>query len=761
MRLTIDALDGTGEQDWTSLLDAEAPPKIVRKLNEAPRMTAVVAAKLTAAAGSKARLYRDDGGLWFDGYLETAAQMTCAGMGSGAPVFRSTLHAVGELSALDHQALTERAAMGGLTAGQAVKSLAAEANAGFASTAVQDVAQASAGRVESGERWTAAVTEIANNARAVLEAQNRALTMSAAGTVTRTLSDSDAGFVPQTLKITVGPVAANDITVIGGREPAQYMRDAFTATGTQMTFSLTADAYGASPVVLVADDFHAMALDAAKWVNDAGSLTFTQGGVATAGAAALRYRNRVEVGGLLLLEQTGISYTSGQGMVGGLYSGGRATANCLAGVLLNNGQVQPVVNGVAQAAIAQTLTAGMLYEFRTLVFHPEPIRAGQVYASSTHNGAQARTSQVWAGTTHVVLTMRQINPADHSTLSGAQVVIYDGTMQGTPGYADYLPLCATNLACTLGQAAARNLGAVWVQSYSAGRGWRTRVLGDVTAGAECRISGATLHFTPASEPVLNEFVDVFYRTGGLACGRVVAPLSVQALATSEDAGTRSLVAHVESPAPRTSLDCEQAARALLDDLTQSACAAEYEAWISGLPQGATDVRPGETWTVQAAAWGTTFTALVREVEIAFAGLSDARARFLIKMANEAAQAQAMRWQRAQHNALITVVSSQLQDDVSARPTGLPDARFTTWTATQMTLDMGTDPPAGGGFEVRVEGDWGWGMTINQNLVGRYTTRTLTLPNATVTQRFYVRQFDASTPPRYSTYSAVLNMDVPS
>jgi hypothetical protein len=220
-----------------------------------------------------------------------------------------------------------------------------------------------------------------------------------------------------------------------------------------------------------------------------------------------------------------------------------------------------------------------------------------------------------------------------------------------------------------------------------------------------------------------------------------------------------MVVHVTAPAPRTSLDCEQAARALLDDLTQPGCTVEYQAWVGMLPQSVTDVQPGELWDISAAMWGLSCAAVVREVEIAFQDLSDHYARFTVLLANDAAKPFALRFGRAKHNALVTVVSSNLQDDVSARPSGLPDARITTWSASSLTMDAGADPIVGGGFEVRVEGDWGWGMTINQNLVGRYTSRTITLPNTGVTQTFYLRQFDASAPPRYSPYTAVLNLVV--
>ena len=763
MKLTIDNLNGAGETDYSALLDAEAPPKIVRKLNQPPVLTAWLAcqgANIPVSAGSKVRLYRDSGGLWFSGYLGEAPQLAFAGEAMGKPVVRAALIAQGELSALDRRALSEHVAMGGCTAGEAVTALTLEGNAAYNVSAVQGIAQTGSITVEDGERWSTAAGQVANASRAVLTAANNALTMAPVGAVTRTLTDSDPGFSPQSLKLAVSAPVANEITVIGETEPAMYWRDCITATGTQEYFYLTHAAFKSKTTVLVEDDFVGPALDLTKWVNDlpASPPTFASGGVACAGPVALRFRDQVEVGGLTLLEQTGISYVSGQGLVGALFSGGHAVNFCIAGVMLTGGNICPVINGVMNAPVGQ-IAPNMLYEFRTLVFHPEPIRVGQVYASSVCNGANARTSEVWAATTHVVLTMRAIDPTNPSTTSGAQVVIYDGTLQNVPAFADYEPLWGLNLTCTLGSASASNLGAVWVQSARPGQAWRTRVIGDVTAGAECYVASNELHFTAASEPVLNEQIEIFYRTEALACGSVLDPQSVQAMANSEDSGLRSMVAHVTWPLPRTSFDCEQAARALLDDLAQTGYSGEYQAWVGSLPQGATDVQPGEQWNISAPSFGFDCSVIVREVELSFQNLSDEYAVLSLKFANDAAQTLAMHFVRTKHNALLTVVSSNLQDNVSVRPSGLPDARITTWSATALTMDAGMAPVAGGGIEVRTEGDWGWGTTVSRNLVGRYSSQTITLPVAGVTQAFYLRQYDASTPPQYSPYSTVLNLVV--
>jgi hypothetical protein len=763
MKLTIDNLDGAGETDYTALLDAEAPPKIVRKLNQAPVFTAQLGCRgngITAVAGSKVRLYRDSGELWFSGYLEDTPQRNFAGAAMGTPVFRVALKAVGELSALDRIALSERAAMGGCTAGEAISALAREANASFDLSVVQDVAEAGTYTVETGEVWSAAAAQIADGARAALSAENRALTLTPVGSVTRTLTENDPGFEPESLKLSMGGPVANDITVVGGTEPAMYVRDCFTATGKQTAFSLSRLPFKVKTAVQVEDDFHGTALDTTKWASDFPTpLTFTQAGVSSAGAVALRYRDRLEIGGLIILEQTGINYVGGEGVVGGLFCGGFALNNCVAGVLLNDGQVQPIIGGVVNASVKQ-LSPNKRYEFRTAVFHPEPIRAGQVYSSSVCNGENARSSQVWFGTTHVVLTMREIDPEDASTTSAPQVVIYDGTLQNVEAYADYLPLWGLNLSCTLGHARATNEGAAWVQSAVPGQPWRTRWIGDVTVGAECFITSTPdLHFSSAAEPVANEQIEVFYRARGLACGRVTDSQSVQALKNSEDSGVRSMVVRVNTQAPRTSLDCEQAARAMLDDLTQKRFGGEYETWVGSLPQGANDVQPGEQWNIAATSWGLNGEVIVREVEIDFQNLSDEFARFKLRVANDAEAPFTIRFERAKHNALISVVSSDQQEDVSQRPQGLPDARVTNLGTTTLAIDAGADPVPGGGIEVRVEGDWGWGMAVDRNLVGRYASRAFTLPRTTATQEFYLRQYDGKNPAKYSPYSTVLHVEV--
>ena len=47
-----------------------------------------------------------------------------------------------------------------------------------------------------------------------------------------------------------------------------------------------------------------------------------------------------------------------------------------------------------------------------------------------------------------------------------------------------------------------------------------------------------------------------------------------------------------------------------------------------------------------------------------------------------------------------------------------------------------------------------------NLAGRFTTQTFTLPRLSRVQGYYLRQYDGSSPAKYSRYSALLHVDYP-
>ena len=69
------------------------------------------------------------------------------------------------------------------------------------------------------------------------------------------------------------------------------------------------------------------------------------------------------------------------------------------------------------------------------------------------------------------------------------------------------------------------------------------------------------------------------------------------------------------------------------------------------------------------------------------------------------------------------------------------------------------PPAGGGFEVRRR-DGGFGAAVDQDLVLRSPVRSFSIPRAAQVEQYFVRMYDASTPPVYSRFSAAVFTDIP-
>jgi|ERR1700690_3903547 hypothetical protein len=57
-------------------------------------------------------------------------------------------------------------------------------------------------------------------------------------------------------------------------------------------------------------------------------------------------------------------------------------------------------------------------------------------------------------------------------------------------------------------------------------------------------------------------------------------------------------------------------------------------------------------------------------------------------------------------------------------------------------------------------DVGWGPANDRNLVGRFATQSFVIPRLSRAQSCFLRQYDASVPPKYSRYSAALHVDYP-
>jgi hypothetical protein len=366
--------------------------------------------------------------------------------------------------------------------------------------------------------------------------------------------------------------------------------------------------------------------------------------------------------------------------------------------------------------------------------------------------------------------VHDVDPSSPATQVGPSTVLYDGVLSGAPQFCTYAPVNARNLFCAVAFTRLIQATDVEVRTSLPGEPFVTRLVGPLSSGCECNvISGSTLDFFTEYVPAVNQQIEIHYRGqhGGdpsllnvaRAMARVMNPTSIAAEQHGIDDGVRSVVRHVKSPAARTSADCENAALAILSDGASAGWTGKYEVWSDFLPGGAADIFPGDALAVNVPSCSANFQAVVREVEITFHDLFADHSLYRIQFADDSAKTLAFEFEAAKNampSSLPTITTAQVGDTV------LPDltsAQITQVTSTSVSVDAGVSPPNGGGFEVRW-GDFGWGKSADENLAGRFTTQTFTLPRLARVQDYFVRQFDASNPPKYSRHSAALHVDVP-
>jgi hypothetical protein len=219
------------------------------------------------------------------------------------------------------------------------------------------------------------------------------------------------------------------------------------------------------------------------------------------------------------------------------------------------------------------------------------------------------------------------------------------------------------------------------------------------------------------------------------------------------------VRHLKAPAARTTADCENAALALLSDGATAGWTGKYEAWSDFLPGAAQDIFPGDALAVNVASCSANFQAIVREVEIAFQDLAGDHSFYKIHFADDAAKTVSFEVETASITTPLTIAPIT---NAQVGSTFLPDltsAQITAVDSTTASIDVGITSPNGGGFEVRWS-DSGWGKSNDENLAGRFTTQAFTLPRLSRVEDYFLRQFDASVPPKYSRHSTALHIDYP-
>jgi hypothetical protein len=257
--------------------------------------------------------------------------------------------------------------------------------------------------------------------------------------------------------------------------------------------------------------------------------------------------------------------------------------------------------------------------------------------------------------------------------------------------------------------------------------------------------------------VPGERITVYYRNERRSVARLADASSIASEAVNGAPGTCRWLGKVTAPAARSSVDCESAAQAVL------AFATSRDAALSGtytLVNPTADIWPGDVLAVTSA--GVTTSLLVRSV-VATDGSALPEVRsYKVSFAND----WAAEWAAGIGLKLSEEIAADayLPQTASAAPgevlANLQQLAVTGLTGTALQVDAGTAPPAGGGFEVRRK-DWEFGAGADAaDMVLRSPVRSFSVPRAAQVEQFYLRMYDASSPPLYSRFSSALFVNAP-
>lgn len=751
MRLIIDNFDSLGARDYTAAIATDSLPRITRHLNRpaeaAFALLAVGASFVVPVAGARVILSRADGSSVFTGYIATAPDYEYLGWGQAGPAYRFAIQCVGDEFILDRKTLKPRPTYVNRFAGDILKAIANALAANAFSTAAVEPVEALTYSASPAPSFSRHAAELALRTRSLYRAHDAALTFQPLGRATVNINESDANFSPDALKLTAPDRFANDISVTGNVEPQAHVKDYFLGDGVSLSFSLSHPPFDASTHTQLDEEYLAVP-DPALWTL-AGATSSPGNALVVNGAATLSLNDPVELGGALQLQHGDFTFNAAStGLAGALCSGPFDQAHCLAGFLFspNGGQtrIQPVING-AVAGSSITTAAGKHYVLATRIFASETYRHQRAFHSSAHPAGAARGNVDIAANVRAILELHVIDPANPGTTATPSTILYDGYIASCPAFASYAVISASATYANIWFTRHLRAQDVYVSSTIPGHAGRTRIVAPQYEGGECHVSTTSLRFYAEQVPAPNEAIRVVYRDSGRASARATDATSIA------QRSTRTLVTTLTSPAARNAAECETSAHALLDDRTQQAWSGEYSCWSNLMPSGVTEIWPGDTVAVNVASRAVNFSAIARQVTVDLADLSSDLSRYTVHFANDAAESLSSSVEsEAIGTSSVIVADAQYIAD-------LTDAEITSTDSLTLYIDCGIAPLAGGGIEVR-RSDTGWGSGTDRTFIGRFGTRTFSVPRLARNYTVYLRQYDASG--HYSRYSTALHIDYP-
>ena len=793
MRITIDNLDGLGAVDYTEAIAEEGPITLQRALNEPSRCTAEIVLGVGGLAipvrRGKVAVHAADGTLLFTGYLTTEPVRLYAGSASAGPVYRARVTAVSDEWLLDNLASgaglrdTESLGLGGtaLVAQMALRAqVAGSAGVTVGGTGGVQITGAFAARASSS--FSANAANAANSAYAAYRALNGQILIQPVGNVTHALSDANGTLSVSQLQSSAVRELANDVTLTGAQEPAAYIEENFFSDGTTAVFDLSESAYRDTERTLVLDSFNEGVFNSAQWLlKDSGSflslssagLTMN-GGNGSDGQTTLTAIDAIEMGGSIVVQLSGVVLAAAcDGMLAGMYEGLPVLEECFAGFRVRQSVsstggvtvIMPVINGAETGTVFAPI-AGHSYTLRLRLHCVEMQRVPQRYYCMVDGVIQG-----FGDLSGVPAPMDMVFEVldEGAASSTPATILYDSTASGpaitsTPATCSFVLANATQMFGSISSVSVARTGSIWIVSTLPSGSLQTRLMGVAGQGVDCSVSFGTAAGSPGKVtflsgriPAAGERITVRYRGQQRSVARMADAASIASEAVNGAPGMCRWLGAVTLPKARSSVDCESATQAVLAFATSrtAAVAGTYE-----MVNPSQDIWPGDVLAITSA--GATSSLLVRSVVLQDGGAVPEVRRYKVSFAND--------WAAEWAAGIGLKLSEEIAADAYLPQTALSSPgqvlenlqqlTVTSLTDVAMQVDAGMAPPAGGGFEVRLK-DWDFGVGVDAaDLVLRSPVRSFSIPIAAQLQRFYVRMYDASTPPLYSRFSSAVFVNMP-
>jgi hypothetical protein len=779
--LIIDNLDGHGAVDYSAAISADAPFAIERTLNAPSRCTGSLVIASTIDPGSapalpipmrRARIVVTSatGTTLFTGYIATEPESVYAGAGLAGPVYRVAFSAISDEWLLDKLSLvltnSGYAAMGGTLLAQ----LANRTGRGLLTTSGVVIDKPTGVFTpQPAKPWSANAGLIASGTYAAYRAVGGALSSQTIGSTTHTF-DFDTGAGGGTLQFSALRTAsvkelANDVTVVGLEEPSAYVQELFAGDGTTAIFQLSEKPFRISKPVLLTDSFNLPAFNTQLWTGSdpgshfslgAGGLTLS-GGNGFDGQTVFSAIDQFEIGGTLVLEAAAVRLdASSDGVLLGLYPGPVQRSNCFAGynVRQSGGStlLTPFVNG-AEVGTSFTVLPGHSYTLRIRIHSPEVQRVLQTYYALVDGAVESFGTGAVDTPVSLVFDLIDLGNASNTPAT----VLYDSAattpITASPAACTFALADSVQLFGSIGSCTVSQTGSARLASTLPDGSLQTRLIGAAGTGADCRIDATgKVTFYAGRVPVPGERVTAFYRTRDRSVARLEDQASIAAEAAAGFPGTSRWIGRVMHPPARSSADCMAAAQALLA-LATSRSAALAGSYTQLNPTA--DIWPGDMLAITTNR--ETISVVVRKVSIIDGHSVPETLTCKLNFANDWAEALGI--QLSESIPADTYLPTTAATVPGLTLANLQQLTIIGATDTALTIDAGTDAPSGGGFEVRLR-DFEFGPGPGTDLVLRSPVRGFTIPRAAQLERYFVRMYDASTPPNYSALSAAVFTDLP-